>query len=66
VAVTALEVRVNGEEVGSFAAVPSSYQAWTELEVAIPASMNRTGRLHVEISVPAPSQYESYHYWLVQ
>ena len=50
---------------GSFAAVPSAYEAWTELEVAIPASVNRTGRLDVEISVPAPWAYESYHYWLL-
>lgn len=57
-------VKVNGEDVGAFSP-RSSALVWGEQEVAIPARLNPTGHLLVEVSVESPWQYESYHYWLL-
>lgn len=60
-----LDVSVNGTHAGTFPATPPT-TIWTDLVLSIPASLNRTGRLEIEVSVDPPWSYESYHYWLVQ
>lgn len=60
-----IAVRVNGKFAGIISAAAPD-DIWGERTVAIPAAFNPTGHLDIEMSVPMPWSYESYHYWLLQ
>ncbi|MDZ4278353.1 MAG: hypothetical protein U1B78_04360, partial [Dehalococcoidia bacterium] len=58
-----LRVKANGRDAGTFP-LSSTATEWSEAELTIPAELNTSDRLRIEISMDTQAEYESYHYWL--
>ena len=48
---------------GAFS-LSSTATVWSEAELTIPAQLNTSDRLRIEVSMATQAEYESYQYWL--